>query len=463
MKDQDSIEPTDRPGALRHSKTPARRKPRSATRARSGETRRVPQVIARIPRVPRCGIDPAAEPAERQGCSGTLRTLVSSRFLMGTVLILVTFALAQVLVPRILNTKRDSDSASPVAGRGPQAPAPDAPPAPRWNASLADAAARPLAASPTDRRRDEEYRPGSTAAGRPALPWASPSEGDVLTRMNEPANRSVDASLAAEALVDQPIPQTRPTGDRQYVPTGPAVSAEGYVWQSPGTGQQQVMAAERAIPEATVSRPQSGPDERPRPGFRGPRSGGLVNGLAPQSPEGPPSDSRTAVRPGLAPEEGPSGWYDARMVSPETRSSFSPPSPTMATGEAPGAGVPGVDFPRDLPPPRYSSRPPANPYQGYVQQAYAGPNNPPQAPAMVQPREAVAPPGAREPSGPETYASGYPATGYPSTEGTLQDTLPPYDLSAPPPAPGGPRFEFEGIIEKPTARTPYERTRPSYR
>jgi len=406
---------------------------------------------------------------------------LSASVLVGGVALLIAAALSPFVVSRLFRGNSDTDSGKQETAQRPEAPIVEAPPLPR----------RSEVSAALDSRQNAQGRTASLPGNerQPGLP------------------------AAANAQADSPALNRSPSWSSQASPNMVTAPSGRVPWQTSPDAPRGGSLVDRAAEGPSPIQGESGVV------YRAPRVGGLVNAMPPSAREPsaaePPPEYRTATRPRYADDPRSSMLNDRRMGYPET----TPTTPYPAVGPT------GVEIPRDpgqspgyrdsVSPSGYSGRGPSATYDsaypgrspasgyepgypnrglvsdyepGYPNRGAAPSGRPatgtwPGSPAAANPGWAppqTALPGASSPpSYPTTSAPAYPPPGYPAS-GYPVSGYPASGYSGPQTWPsanyvlgqGGenaaPTVDYEaaqleGTIEKPTARTSYERTRPSIR
>lgn len=485
MRDQEPIESTEETGTPDHVGGRSKRRHRAGHRHSEGKATG-PQVIARIPRVPRNEESPPSAGSTGDRLGRLVGSRLSAWVLVGGVVLLVVAALSPFLVSRAFRSKSDADSDRQATAQRPDVPAPDAPTASRWSGASAAVDSRRTGAGPSGPFLGNDYRTG--------LP------------------------VAARANADSPAFDESARWNRQASSNAAASPAGAVPWQASPGSRRGNSISDPAADGPSAIQGESGTV------YRAPRVGGLVNAMSPNardtSAAEPPPEYRTATRPRYAEDPRSSMLNDRRISYPETTPSNPYSSPGATGVEVPRDGGQLPSYRNSLPPPGYPSRGPSTSYDsaypargtmsgyepgsptrgaasgydsGYPSRAAASgyesayPTRGPSTgfdsaqassrrpatgtwsgnPAGVSPGWA-SPQASSEgsPSGyPATAVPSYPATGYSGPESGPRAN---YALGA-----GGETAaqsadyeaaQLEGTIEKPTARTSsYDPTRPSIR
>jgi hypothetical protein len=446
-----------------------------------------PQVIARIPRVSRIeDSQPSDSPAgDRLG--RLVGTRLSASVLLGGVVVLIAAALSPFLVSRVFRGNSDTDSGKQDMAQRTETPAADSATPPRWSGSSAV----------SDRRQD--------GAG----PIASPPGNERLPRL----------PTAASTQTDSPSLNRGPSWSAQASPNTATASPGTIPWQTSPDARRRDSDVDRADAGPPAFQGESGTV------YRSPRVGGLVNAMPPgardPSAAEPPPEYRTATRPRYVDDPRSSMLNDRQMGDPEATMPNPYTSPGAMGAEIPRDGGQLPSYRSNVPPSGYTGRGASNSHDysyparipgtwyepGYRSRDAASNNEPsypnrgpavgpelgypsrrpstafesgpaiggrpamgtrPGNPAAADPNwaspQGVSPEGSALPTYPTTSAPAYPATGFSAPQGWPSGNyaVAPGGESAAPSA-DYEAAQLEGTIEKPTARTPYERTRPSIR
>lgn len=458
MKDRDPIEKTHKAGHSHHERVHSKKRHRAGS-PQSDEVFSGPQVIARIPRLPRNGDYVVPKKPSRGQPSWLAGRRPAMWVVMGGIGFLVVAAL---FVPKAFQSKNTELATQDSAFR-PEVPAPDAPPAPRWAGGSSSAETWQAANSATTTAPDSGPRGGPLAEFRSPVSPAGSVEG-AFVAPSPVAAHPVEPSYSAGYPGDRSVARG---GLSEPVPaySSPSVpSAANVPWQP-------VPGARR--PDIVVDGPgANGPITQNRPpiaSYAGPSRGGLINGspmasrdaygAAPPSPRDnypvdPRSDYRTAARQRYAPEptSGQDYSYPPARAGEAARDGWSPDD----RNDGAMSGYPNrgrtVGY-------ETSSPVGGQPAAGHGPAAAGNPGSP----DWVSPPTWATPPAWN--SSQSAPAAGASAPSYPTTSYTAGDSWP----NAGPAAPGAvapteyQAARFEGTIERPTARNSYERTGSSIR
>jgi hypothetical protein len=466
MKDLDPIENSEPTGHSQHSRVQSKRKHRTVSH-HPEDTSAGPQIIARIPRLPRNEQRPTPEKSSGGRQGRLLGARLSGWTLVGGVGFLILAALSPFAMSKLFSHKSTSQPTTQETAQRPEAPAPDSPDAPRWNGASASSNTWQTGNGSSLTLPGSEFRPGSMAAGNSTSPAAGFGRGGITSRTAGPGLSPSETPVVAVPATDSPVVAAIPNGFGQAAPNATLQPAGAVPWQPVPGARRPDSSADAWQPVPGARRPDSLADGavgalpmlENRAGvdyYRPPSRGGLVNAMSstPRDnyrdnyPAEPRPDYRTATRPRYAQDAGPSGLDDRRMSYPEAQ-----PSTTY-----PGARARGSEIARD-----------GWPSSTGAMSANPGDGNPYRAspPSWATPPTWATPPSWSSPqtSPPANYnAPSYPATGYTAVEnwpsGDMAGGAGPQGVAPPD---GFQAARFEGNIEKPTARNSYERTGPSFR
>jgi hypothetical protein len=501
MKDIDPIEKTDQSGRSHHERASSKRRHRAGSPHPDGVSSG-PQVIARIPRLPRHEGHTSAERERSSG--GSQGRLVGKRIsawtLVGGVGFLVVVAL---VVPKAFHTKSGSDSGTKDAAHR-SGPAPDAPLAPRWNGAApgSDTLQATAAAVPVAPANDALPASTGTDAKRPGA-VVNVGRGAVGNSGLESGPRPMEAPFAAGSATDASVARTAPSG------MGPTYSNPPT--QSPGRAPWEPIPGARRPDYVYDNNSGNGPVAQNRSTvdpYRGPARGGLVNAMPPGPPDNynavppaardaygamPPSprndyspesrpDYRTAARSRVGQDAAPWATDDRRVTYPESLPGANYPGAAAQGSETRYGWSQGYrsdaaapSYPNRGQPAGYEAGPPPTrqPAPGAASMTPPNPASPEWAgsPNWVTPPTSAAPNWNSAPWASPQAAPGpnYPATSYPTTGATGRDNWPNADAgvgaAAPPAAAPAdyPAARFDGGIDRPSARDTYERIGPSIR
>lgn len=481
MQNREPLESAEIRGRSRHEGGTPKRKRRAHPHRTEGQMAG-PQVIARIPRVSRVEEGRPAEEAVGDRFGRLFGARVSGWVLAGGAALLVVAAVSASLVSQISSSKDDADSQKESTALRPEGSASDASTMPR----------RSHEAPAIDTNQATTARSASSRGSEgPSNPYAMSSGPGNRPSSDRTRNLGLQASPSVTAVAPATAAWQTPPGPRR------ADAAP-----EPGAGDPPVAAVD------------------PAPVYRSPRLGGLVNAIPagerdPRAYE-PPPEYRTATRTRYAddpresmPEDRNVAYPAATMTNPYVTPEATNEGPREVgrasdyrdSGPSPGYrdryrdSQAAPSYRDNGPPPGYPSRgpssgydsayparPPVSAYEpGYAtRDASLAPESVPYADRRAapgawsgSPAAAARPTWSSAPTGypsgstsayPTTSAPSYPATGY-----TARESWPPRDYGTGPGAGTAVQSadyeaaQFEGTIEKPSARTSYERTRPSIR
>mgnify|MGYP000032391141 CR=1 FL=1 len=468
MKDHESIDELENSSSSQRDRVQTRRKHRSGHHGEDGDGG--PQVIARIPRLDRHREAVSTGRSSRTREPRLLGTRVSAWTIVGGVGFLIVAAVLSSLVSRTFQSK--SEPAREASHR-PEAPAPDAPPAPRWAATVPSSDSNPASDS------------NLKAADPPS--FTKPSTGLSIATSGQ--NQGNPSAIAPVAPPGAPVP-----------------------WQPvPGARSPEVLPG-GALGSLPANPPVSPPPSAGRMNYedeRFPARGGLVNAIPPVSRDSQPVDPRTSYRyapaadnrqdyrstaearpdyrAGLSGEPRPDYRPAAFDSRPDYRVADRPryPEASPSRSEDPRGDSPDYRRYQDYPNPRSrgldaGAYPTREQTVGYETGATPG-GRPPMAgrpgspsstgPEWVSPPNWVTPPAwdspvasnpGRSPQSPVSGAPSYPATGFPGPESWAIGNGPVGGQGVSPPAEYAPA-RFEGSIERPTNRMSHEHTGSSIR
>lgn len=511
MQDREQMDSVEGRGRYRDAEGSPRRKPRTHHRQTEREMAG-PQVIARIPRVSRVEEGRPAEEALGDRFGRLVGVRLSGWVLAGGAALLVVAAVSASLVSQISSSKDDADSKKQSTALRPESPAPDTSTMPRLSGTSTtidgNQGGTTLGATPT-------------RSGGPLNPYAmSEGQGNPPASERTPGWRG-QASSNATPFAPAAVPWQAPPGPRRADPMrdpsagDPPVAAvdPGTVYRSPRVGglvnavppgARDPQATEPPPEYRTATRTRYADD--PRDATLSDRSMAYPGAMLAN-----PYVTSEATAPEGRRDAGPASGYRDGQAVPNYRDSQTAPdyrdgqtAPNYRdNGPASGYPVRGPSAGYD---PAYPARSPASAYEpGYANRSPApgdawkyadrgasmGSETAPSAdrragsgtwsgsPAAAasptwSPAQTGYPAGTSSRAYPTTSASSYPASSYqassyPATGSAAPESWPSRSYGTEPAtgmAVQGADYEaaqFDGTIEKPTARTSYERTRPSIR
>ncbi len=469
MKDHDLMDELETSTSSQHDRVQGRRKHRPDRH--SEERTAGPQVIARIPRLERNRDAVIAERSSRAQKHRLLGTKVSAWTIVGGVGFLIVAAVLSSLVSRTFQSKDDPGRA---ASHRPEVPAPDAPPAPRWAATVPSSEL--TAANSSSSKAVDSPSSATPSAGLSAARWGENLGNSTAMAPVVPPSANVPWPPVPGAR----SPEVLPGGALGSLPTNPPAMPQNGTWRT--NYEEERFPVRGGLVNARPSASRDNQMVDPRPGYRyvpppdyrqdyrntaasesrpDYRAGltGEPRSDYPPAPYDSRPDYRVADRPRY--NEPPARSDDRRFDSPDYRR-----SQDYATASPRGRDAGGY-LGREQPV-GYETSGGASSRTGIAgspaRTSTAGPEwvSPPNwvtPPAWDSP---IAPAAGQSAQTPTSAVPPYPVTGFPGPESWAIGNGPVGGQVPPPTADYAPA-RFEGGIERPSNRISYERTGSSIR